>query len=380
MILNKYDIGYSVLSSLDTSMDETPEPSGKVTSEIISMDRRGVGHTVFHVDENTFTTSQPRTSHWSIAWSDLMMTMFILFLSMFVYQLAEEEFLQEGGREILGGDTTEALQVLEDDTATLPFPPIKGGLSLIATGTIKKIEPIPTPEEEFASVEVEKPGYEPTTIAPEDTVSQQTPDTEDEITSIFDQKVELPTMLPQVPAQAVPAPPKEEPQATVPDDSFQEIYRLSKGALERNNLDKFAAIDIVPDKTVRIILTGDLLFDLGKSDLSYDAEMSLYKIGNSIKETPYMINVVGHTDNIPMASIKYKNNWELSLARANTVAQFLIYNIGMNPNQFVVSGFASYRPTVPNDSSTNRARNRRVEIIISKRLPTPQPATPQNLN
>lgn len=371
---DKYDFK-DLMPSLPVDEEkEAPPTSGKVTSPIITVDRRGPGHTVFHVDEATFSTTQPRTSHWSIAWSDLMMTMFVLFLSMFVYKMADEEFLKEGGMEILGGDTTEALQIIEDE-ATLPFPPIKGGPPLIATGAIKKIEPVPTREEEFS------PPSPPASQEGEEFTSTQPPVIEEEydITSIFDQELERPASI-QPETTPETATVKREESKTVEPDSFQEIYKLSKGALETNNLDEFAAIDIIPDKTVRIILTGDLLFSLGKSDLSDQAKTSLTKIAGVIRHTPYMINVVGHTDNIPMSSIRFKNNWELSLARANTVAQFLIHNIGMNPNQFVVSGYSSYRPTVANNSTENRAKNRRVEVIISKRLPTPHPATRQNLN
>ncbi len=148
---------------------------------------------------------------------------------------------------------------------------------------------------------------------------------------------------------------------------------------KHNNLDKFAAIDIIPDKTMRIILTGDLFFALGESELSENAKASLRKIVAVIQQTPYMINVVGHTDNLPMHSKRFKSNWELSVARASSVARFLIDEMGMNPVQFVVSGYASYRPIVPNTTAENRAKNRRVEIIISKRLPNPLPATAENL-
>jgi chemotaxis protein MotB len=92
-----------------------------------------------------------------------------------------------------------------------------------------------------------------------------------------------------------------------------------------------------------------------------------------------MINIVGHTDNLPMRSNRFISNWELSVARASTVARFFIEEMDMNPNQFVVSGYSSYRPIVPNTTAENRAKNRRVEIIISKRLPNPLPVTAQNL-
>ena len=144
-------------------------------------------------------------------------------------------------------------------------------------------------------------------------------------------------------------------------------------------LDNFAAIDLVPDQTMRIILTGDLLFETGRADLSQSSKASLLKIAAVIREIPYMINVVGHTDNIPMHSEKYATNWELSVARASIVARFLVEEMNMNPQQFVVSGYSSFRPIRPNTNARNRAVNRRVEIIISKRLPAPLIATAENL-
>jgi chemotaxis protein MotB len=163
------------------------------------------------------------------------------------------------------------------------------------------------------------------------------------------------------------------------DDTFKEMYRLGKGALENNDLEAFASIDIVPDQTVRIILTSDLLFALGESELSGNARGSLEKIAAAIRFTPYMINVVGHTDNVPMRSNRFRSNWELSVARASSVARYLVEEVAMDPNQFVVSGYSSYRPIAPNTTTANRAKNRRVEIIISKRLPDPLPATAENL-
>ena len=118
---------------------------------------------------------------------------------------------------------------------------------------------------------------------------------------------------------------------------------------------------------------------LGESVLSEKARSSLEKVAAAIRFTPYMINVVGHTDNIPMRSSLFKSNWELSVARASSVARYLIEEMGMNPSQFVVSGYSSYRPIAPNTTADNRAKNRRVEIIISKRLPEPLPATAENL-
>jgi chemotaxis protein MotB len=333
----------------------------------------------------------PRPTHWSVAWSDLMMTMFVLFLCMYVYQSANQHFLATKKPEIIGGDTTEALQTINAGKATLPFPPIRPGLPLMTAGTVKKVERISgdtisesnstsSQPKEKKKEEISQ-GQAPLQQGQPITVHPQT------LSLIVDQDDDIPAPLPVAPVvlpdddvlQPNPMVPSSTPTPGSNVDTFKEMYRLGKGALENNDLEAFATIDIVPDQTVRIILTSDLLFALGESELSGDARNSLEKIAAAIRLTPYMINVVGHTDNIPMRSNKFRSNWELSVARASSVARYLVEEVAMDPIQFVVSGYSSYRPIAPNTTAANRAKNRRVEIIISKRLPDPLPATAENL-
>lgn len=353
-----------------------PTGAGKnrYASHLVNIDRRSVSDTVFQIDDNTFTSSLPRASHWSIAWSDLMMTMFVLFLSMFAYQAAHEDFLEKKTPEVIGGDTTEALQTLDSSGASFPFAPISPGLPLITGGTVKKVEKV--------AIESVNPDgvYQ---APPPPPITEPLPASSPPLAHQEKVSPSEASSPPLPPARAEQAGPPDqqtvaEPPAELPD-KFQEIYTLSQDALKDNSLDKFAAIDIIPDKTMRIILTGDLLFGVGESELSGQARKSLQQVVEVMRHTPYMVNVVGHTDNLPMRSNRFKSNWELSVARASTVARFLIDEMDMNPHQFVVSGYSSYRPIVPNTTAENRAKNRRVEIIISKRLPHPQPATEQNM-
>ena len=374
---------------------ESPEYSmlskGRFSSRAVSIERRSASNTVFHVDDSPFQSTTPAATHWSVAWSDLMMTMFILFLSMFVYQMAHDDFLEPISQEIIGGDTTEALQSMDSSGASFPFAPISPGLPLMTAGTIKKVERVPIEElkKDVLTPEISKKIQPP----PVDELSSTSTEAEapsKSITIVIEDDIKIVPSVTQPPLP-IPSDTVLEPRPLIPEepepivretqgDPMQDIFRLSKDALQKNDLSKFATLDLVPDTTVRIILTGDLLFSIGNSDLSKSAQNSLYTLANVLKDTPYMINVVGHTDNIPMASSRFRSNWELSVARASVVARFLIDEIGMDPAQFVVSGYASYRPVVPNNSSQNRAKNRRVEIIISKRLPKPQPATLNNLN
>lgn len=342
----------------------------QLASRFITIDRRSPSSSILLVDEVTLSSNMPRPSHWSIAWSDLMMTMFVLFLVMFAYQTAHEDFLKEKKPEIIGGDTTEALQSTDSSGVSFPFVPIHPGLPLMTAGTIKKIEPVHENFQNQVPEDIPVPAPQP-----EEMVLSE------KIAILVEEKNDN---APPLAATTIPGPDDEieAPLPLIPErgDNFQEMYTLSRNALENNDLSQFASIDIVPDKTMRIILTGDLMFDIGQSDLSEEARKSLEKVASIISNTPYMINVVGHTDNTPMRSNRFSSNWELSLARAGTVARYLIDEIGMNPNQFVVSGYSSYRPVQPNTTAENRAKNRRVEIIISKRLPPPIPATADNLN
>jgi len=365
---------------------------GRFAPNAVSIERRTTSNTVFHVDDTPFQSTTPAATHWSVAWSDLMMTMFVLFLSMFVYQMAHDDFLEPMRNEVIGGDTTEALQSTDASGASFPFAPISPSLPLMTAGTIKQVERIPVEEFEEKSFPLEQPTpIEEVVPEKELTLNPDIPTTvTNSLAIILEQGDDIPPLLSQqplpIPSDTIlePRPLITEEPAPVPitpsADHMQNIFRLSQEALQKNDLSNFATVDLVPDKTMRIILTGDLLFSLGNSELSRSAENSLYALATVLRDTPYMINVVGHTDNIPMASSRFPSNWELSVARASGVARFLIDEINMDPAQFVVSGYASYRPVAPNTSADNRAKNRRVEIIISKRLPKPLPVTPENLD
>ncbi len=148
--------------------------------------------------------------------------------------------------------------------------------------------------------------------------------------------------------------------------SIATVYELSKNTVKENHLEKLASVELVPDKAVRILLTSDLLFDTGKADLKSGSIAVLKKVATVLRRTPHLVSLVGHTDDIPIHTGPFASNWELSTARASAVARFLVEEMKIPAERFRVSGYAQYRPLVPNTSPTNRAINRRVEITISK--------------
>jgi DNA-binding response OmpR family regulator len=72
----------------------------------------------------------------------------------------------------------------------------------------------------------------------------------------------------------------------------------------------------------------------------------------------------GHTDDVPIHNRKFDSNWELSTARATEIAKLFITKFGMDPLRLSASGYGQYHPTSPNDSIEDRAKNRRVDLVI----------------
>ncbi|MEW6521777.1 MAG: flagellar motor protein MotB [Thermodesulfobacteriota bacterium] len=217
----------------------------------------------------------PRAPHWSVVWSDLMMTMFILFAVLYIYQSANREVLFE----------------------KVPTPDVSTGSRINDRGPL-------------------------------------------------------------------------EPFSESGDHRLARLYDLSRQVVAEDGLRDIARVDLAPDKTVRIILTADLLFASGSAEIRDSARQALQQIIPLVAQTPNMINVVGHTDDLPILTPEFPSNWELSLVRASRVARFLMQETRLDQNRFYVSGYGPTQPVATNDTPEHRAANRRVEIILTKEKPS----------
>lgn len=229
------------------------------------------GYDPFNGQDILLSERPGKTIHWSISWADLMMTMFILFVVMYVYQA--------GNRELVYGDG-----------------PGKTGISDSGRSVVVK------------------------------------------------------NTSPAASGAASAA-----------------VFELSRGALDMSFLADVADVDLVDDETIRIVLTGDLLFATGRPDLRGEARGVLGGLAAVLNRTDHMVEVVGHTDSVPYHSEQFPTNWELSVIRACKVARFLMEEMRIPGYRFIVSGQAHHRPVKPNTTAENRAANRRVEIILSRR-------------
>jgi len=116
---------------------------------------------------------------------------------------------------------------------------------------------------------------------------------------------------------------------------------------------------------VQLTLSGALLFDSGKAEIKTEAKEVIKKIGQIIqKYNDNIIEIEGHTDNVPMNSAKYPNNDVLSAYRALSVADYLREVSQVNNKYLKYSGRGEYNPIADNTTPEGRAKNRRVEIKI----------------
>lgn len=114
---------------------------------------------------------------------------------------------------------------------------------------------------------------------------------------------------------------------------------------------------------IEVEINTSILFTSGSATLSTEAIPVLEKLAEILARFPNRIHVQGHTDNVPISTVVYPSNWELSSARAASVVH-LFGRSGVDPEQMAAIGYGEYRPIAENDTADGRRKNRRVAIIV----------------
>jgi chemotaxis protein MotB len=115
-------------------------------------------------------------------------------------------------------------------------------------------------------------------------------------------------------------------------------------------------------------LPNDILFDSGQTAIKPAGEDALTRVAlvlATIRDRRFQ--VAGHTDNIPMQTLRFPSNWELSTARALEVVKLLVAK-GVDPNALSAAGYGEFDPIASNDTPEGRAKNRRIEITLQPNL------------
>jgi len=118
-------------------------------------------------------------------------------------------------------------------------------------------------------------------------------------------------------------------------------------------------------ESIIIRLTDQSGFESGSANLRTDFTSLLDSVGDSLAGASGLIQIEGHTDNVAMSfGNRYRNNWDLSSARAASVADYLQDGGSIAPGSMVIKGFADTRPIASNDTATGRSENRRIEVVV----------------
>ncbi len=156
------------------------------------------------------------------------------------------------------------------------------------------------------------------------------------------------------------------PLKKLPGDKIEEL-RIKKNiqnAMSGMAINEYS-INISNSRTM-LTLSDGISFKSGSAELTDEIKLPLEKIAAFLKrEYVYKLVVSGHTDNHPIHTDLFPSNWELSVARALSVAKYLISH-RVDPNDVSVEGFGQYSPVSNNGTHEGRRTNRRVEITIFK--------------
>jgi chemotaxis protein MotB len=144
----------------------------------------------------------------------------------------------------------------------------------------------------------------------------------------------------------------------------EEMAESIQNAIDQSGLKDQVEIDFNAEY-VQLNLSGAILFDSGKADLLSKAVPIIDKIGKILeKYDKNIIEIEGHTDNVPIHSAKFESNEVLSMYRALAVTERLRENTSLNPKYLKFAGRGDYVPVADNNTAEGRALNRRVEIKV----------------
>ena len=130
----------------------------------------------------------------------------------------------------------------------------------------------------------------------------------------------------------------------------------------REGIEAGVSVEVVPEG-VAIRISESLLFSSGRASLTETSQKLLRRVVDAVRPLPNGIRVEGHTDDLPPSGPFYRDNWELSSARAIAVLRAMVTD-GIAAARMSAAGFAEFHPVAANSDEAARNRNRRVDVVI----------------
>lgn len=182
------------------------------------------------------------------------------------------------------------------------------------------------------------------------------------------------------PMQAIAPPiPSAVPKPAIVQNRAQEAAKAKQRDKMRNVAKEILEVmaPLIEQGKVRVLETSrgvtieindSILFSPGQAILQPAVVKAMRAVADVLVPTDFPITIEGHTDNVPIKTVQFPSNWELSAVRATTVLR-LFADAGVSPERLTAIGYADTRPVEPNLLADGRARNRRVSILIDSAIP-----------
>lgn len=147
------------------------------------------------------------------------------------------------------------------------------------------------------------------------------------------------------------------------EKEFREMATALEAYLVKQGFQNKVALSITQRGLV-ISLKEAGFFDSGSANLKPDSIPTLRGLAEGLQQYANRFRVEGHTDSQPIRSPQFRSNWELSTARATNVIHFLVDSATFAPEALSAVGYGEFQPLVPNATPEQRAKNRRVDIVV----------------
>lgn len=115
---------------------------------------------------------------------------------------------------------------------------------------------------------------------------------------------------------------------------------------------------------LKMTLEGEVLFPSGEATINEESKPFLNQVIHIVREGDFLIRISGHTDNVPIKTVQFPSNWELSTTRAVNVLRYFLEQGGISAERLSAQGFSQFRPRAANDTPDGRRLNRRIEIYF----------------
>ncbi|MBQ9983192.1 MAG: flagellar motor protein MotB [Lachnospiraceae bacterium] len=282
---------------------------------------------------------------WMATFSDLMNLLLCFFVLLFASSNMDEEKIQR----IMASFNQASFSIIESGAVSL----LEGQ---IVSGGVTQLPGIESILEEIGvASEVEGDNHEMSAVGKDDGETEQN----DDETLVGEQNEQTVEMTEKELKEEL-----SEQGLKQSEEMYDEISEMT----ESYKIDDRVVMDY-NSQYVSLDLNGAILFDAGQAEIRDDVRVFMQKIATIMSRyKDCIIEIEGHTDNVPISSSRYESNRVLSTARANEVYKYVMNQANLIDENIKIAGYGESRPVASNETEEGRAKNRRVSIKIYNRL------------